>query len=67
MKFSFRKWLFNLLTGYDFVEYEEILREWHETLQLAERVNNNCQKLIDASKEVIDVSRKIIKENKTNE
>lgn len=57
-KFSFRKWLFNLLTGYDLVEYEEILREWHETLQLAERVNNNAQKLIDISREIIKENNK---------
>lgn len=70
MKFNFRKWLFNLITGYDFVEYEDILREWNKTLQLAqkindkaERVNNNCQQLIDNSHEVISIAKKIIKEN----
>lgn len=29
-----RKWFFKLLTGYDLVEYEDVMKEWKETLYL---------------------------------
>lgn len=34
-----RKWFFKLLTGYDLVEYEDVMKEWKTTLD-CEYVNS---------------------------
>lgn len=58
---KFQKWFFKLLTGYEFVEYETLLKiareiidasqqvnEQHkETLALAKAVNDRCNRLLD--------------------
>lgn len=33
-----RKWFFKLLTGYDLVEYEDVMKEWQTTLDSAKRI-----------------------------
>ena len=42
-----RKWFFKLLTGYDLVEYQEILHEWQETI-------NEAKTIINLNKEILD-------------
>ena len=32
-----RKWFFKLLTGYDLVEYEDVMKEWKATLDSAKK------------------------------
>ena len=41
---KFRKWFFKLLTGYDLVEYEYVMKEWKATLDSAKRIAdiNEC-------------------------
>lgn len=48
-----RKWFFKLLTGYDLVEYEDVMKEWKETLYLAERIAKTNERLVKHSGEVI--------------
>lgn len=35
-----RKWFFKLLTGYDLVEYEDVMKEWKTTLDSAKCKSN---------------------------
>ena len=69
-KFSFRKWFFKLLTGYDLIEWHEILnlaadvnKEAKEVndhaqsiLALASRVNNHAKEVIELMKEITEGS-----------
>lgn len=47
-----RKWFFKLLTGYDLVEYEDVMKEWKETLYLAERIAKTNERLVKHSEEL---------------
>lgn len=56
-----RKWFFKLLTGYDLVEYREVMYEWSKTLKhaeevntLAKAVNKECSEMLDLSKEILE-------------
>lgn len=60
-KFSFRKWFFKLLTGYDLVEYQELLQEAVNTInvaastnELAQKVNNDALNLISLMKSMLE-------------
>lgn len=57
-----RKWFFRLLTGYDLVEYEDVMKEWKETLDLAIRISQTNEKLIKHSDEVIDMMKRYLNE-----
>lgn len=57
-----RKWFFRLLTGYDLVEYEDVMKEWKETLDLAIRMSQTNEKLIKHSDEVIDMMKRYLNE-----
>ncbi len=59
---KFRKWFFRLLTGYDLVEYEDVMKEWKETLNLAIRISQTNEKLIKHSGEVIDMMKRYLNE-----
>lgn len=59
---KFRKWFFRLLTGYDLVEYEDVMKEWKETLYLAIRISQTNEKLIKHSNEVIDMMKRYLNE-----
>ena len=57
-----RKWFFRLLTGYDLVEYEDVMKEWKETLDLAIRTSQTNEKLLKYSDEVIDMLKRYLNE-----
>ena len=59
---KFRKWFFKLLTGYDLVEYEDVMKEWKETIDLAKRTSQTNEKLIKRSDEVIDMLKRYLNE-----
>lgn len=50
-----RKWFFKLLTGYDLVEYEDVMREWKATLDNAKRIANINDRLVKHSVEIMDL------------
>lgn len=52
---KFRKWFFKLLTSYDLVEYEDVMKEWKATLDLSKRIAKTNERLIKHSGEVIDL------------
>lgn len=57
-----RKWFFRLLTGYDLVEYEDVMKEWKATLDLVIRMSQTNEKLIKHSDEVIDMMKRYLNE-----
>lgn len=57
-----RKWFFKLLTGYDLVEYEDVMKEWKATLDLAERIAKTNELLVKHSGEVIDLLNSYLNE-----
>lgn len=59
---KFRKWFFKLLTGYDLIEYEDIMKEWKATLDLAERIAKTNEHLVKHSGEVIDLLNSYLNE-----
>ena len=52
---KFRKWFFKLLTGYDLVEYDDVMKEWKKTLDLADKMGKTNEQLVKHSGEVIDL------------
>ena len=50
-----RKRLFKLLTGYDLVEYEDVMREWKATLDNAKRIADINDRLVKHSVEIMDL------------
>ena len=50
-----RKWFFKLITGYDLVEYEDVMREWKATLDNAKRIANINDRLVKHSVEIMDL------------
>jgi hypothetical protein len=59
---KFRKWFFKLLTGYDLVEYEDILNEWGKTLKIAKEVQQTNEAVCKHSGEVIDLLKRYVNE-----
>lgn len=57
-----RKWFFKLLTGYDLVEYEDVMKEWKATLDSAKRIAEINDSLIKHSGEVVDLLNSYINE-----
>lgn len=57
-----RKWFFKLLTGYDLVEYEDVLKEWQTTLDSAKRIVEINDSLIKHSGEVVDLLNSYLNE-----
>lgn len=57
-----RKWFFKLLTGYDLVEYEDVMKEWKATLDSAERIADINACLIKHSGEVVDLLNSYLNE-----
>lgn len=57
-----RKWFFKLLTGYDLVEYEDVMKEWKATLDSAKRIAEINKCLIKHSGEVIDSLKSYLNE-----
>lgn len=57
-----RKWFFKLLTGYDLVEYEDVMKEWKATLDSAKRIAEINDSLIKHSGEVVDLLNSYLKD-----
>ena len=57
-----RKWFFKLLTGYDLVEYEDVMKEWQTTLDSAKRIAEINDSLIKHSGEVVDLLNSYLNE-----
>lgn len=57
-----RKWFFKLLTGYDLVEYEDVMKEWKATLDSAKRIAEINDSLIKHSGEVVDLLNSYLNE-----
>lgn len=57
-----RKWFFKLLTGYDLVEYEDVMKEWQTTLDSAKRIVEINDSLIKHSGEVVDLLNSYLNE-----
>lgn len=53
---SFRHWIFKLLTGYDIVEYEEILRAARKVLEYATSIH-------EQNKDILELNGRVIKSN----
>ena len=61
---KFRRWVFKFLTGFDLIEYQELL-------QLANRVNNNGTEVLQLTnsirqenKEILEFNSKVLEHNK---
>lgn len=59
---KFRKWFFKLLTGYDLVEYEDVMKEWQTTLDSAKRIVEINDSIIKHSGEVVDLLNSYLNE-----
>ena len=57
-----RKWFFKLLTGYDLVEYEDVMKEWQTTLDTAKGIVEINDSLIKHSGEVVDLLNSYLNE-----
>jgi hypothetical protein len=57
-----RKWFLKLLTGYDLVEYEDVMKEWKTTLDSAKRIAEINDSLIKHSGEVVDLLNSYLNE-----
>lgn len=57
-----RKWFFKLLTGYDLVEYEDVMKEWQTTLDSAKRIVEINDSIIKHSGEVLDLLNSYLNE-----
>jgi hypothetical protein len=57
-----RKWFFKLLTGYDLVEYEDVMKEWQTTLDSAKRIVEINDSIIKHSGEVVDLLNSYLNE-----
>ncbi len=53
---KFRNWFFKLLTGYDLLEYEDILR-------YAAKVNKSSQEVLELTASIHDDNKKILELN----
>lgn len=59
---KFRKWFFRLLTGYDLIEYENILNELVKTIKIAKEVQQTNEVICKHSGEVIDLLKSYLNE-----
>ena len=64
---KFRNWLFKLLTGYDLIEYEEILRysvhvnkRSEEILDLAASINEDNKRILENNREILETNQKVL-------
>lgn len=57
-----RKWFFKLLTGYDLVEYEDVMKEWQTTLDSAKRIVEINDSILKHSGEVVDLLNSYLNE-----
>lgn len=57
---KFRKWFFKLLTGYNLIDYEKIVNDFHRSVKLSERLLQEGENVLREASEVNELSRKII-------
>ena len=55
-----RKWIFKLLTGYDLIEYKEILDVFERSVKLCDELSKESKDILRHAEEVNKLSRKII-------
>ena len=55
-----RKWFFKLLTGYDLIEYKEILDDFKKAVELSETLSKESKDVLRNAKEINNLNRKII-------
>ena len=58
-----RKWFFKLLTGYDLIEYEDLLNECWKTIKIVEEVQQTNEVICKHSGEVIDLLKSYLNED----
>lgn len=72
---KFRHWFFKLLTGYDLIEYEEILRfaarvsdSGDRVLKLTEQIHDDNKRILENNREIIETNQRVLDiSNKTIE
>lgn len=57
---EFRKWIFKLLTGYDLIEYKEILNDFERSVKLCRTLSDESKDILRHAAEVNKLSREII-------
>lgn len=65
----FRKWLFKFLTGYELIDYGELLKTATKILDLAGRINEEQKETMQIARATNERYKKILEqyEGKTNE
>lgn len=58
---SFRHWIFKLITGYDLVEYSELLRTTRQVLDYATDIHEQNKKICDFNQRVLDNNQQVLK------
>lgn len=58
---KFRKWIFKLLTGYDLIDYERILKLAHEVNECSKSVIDDQKKTLSLAKDVNDRCGRLLK------
>lgn len=56
---KFRHWFFKLLTGYDLIEYAEVLALCSSCIKTAEECQENNRAIIKDSKDTIELAQKV--------
>ena len=66
---KFRKWIFKLITGYDLVEYEEILefaasvnKCGEEVLELAKSIHDDNKVITDLNERILAANQRVVDE-----
>lgn len=57
---EFRKWIFKLLTGYDLIEYKEILNDFERSVKLCDELTKEIKDILRHAAEVNKLNREII-------
>lgn len=55
-----RKWIFKLLTGYDLIEYKEILNDFERSVKLCDELTKESKDILRHAAEVNKLNREII-------
>ena len=55
-----RKWIFKLLTGYDLIEYKEILNDFERAVKLCDELTKESKDILRHAAEVNKLNREII-------
>ena len=58
---KFRKWLFKILTGYNLIEYEDIMRKWSESINLTKECQEANGRILKHATHTIELADKVNK------